>query len=141
VSYGEYLDNGEHSIATTHFVAATALVYGWDLADHLLDERFRRCLRHLSLLTRLQNDLASAERERHDRTPANAVLLLEPILGPEAAQELVRRDLDGYRRLLHRDLAEIDPGDPFRGFANVLVHATDQYYSDPRARYRVTVPT
>jgi hypothetical protein len=141
LSYGEYLDNGERSIATTHFIAATALVYGWDLAARLLDEGFRRCLRHLSLLTRLQNDLASAERERHDRTPANAVLLLEPLLGSTAAHELVRRDLDGYRSLLHRDLTEIDPEDPFRGFVNVLVRATDQYYSDPRARYEVTEPT
>ena len=78
LSYGEYLANGEHSIATTHFVATAALVYGWDLAARLHDEGFRRCLRNLSLLTRLQNDLASAERERADRTPANAVLLLEP---------------------------------------------------------------
>ena len=137
LSYGEYLDNGVHSIATTHFVAATALVYGWNLADRLLDEGFCRCLRHLGLLTRLQNDLASAERERCDGTPANAVLLLEPTLGPAAAREFVRQDLDGYRRLLRRDLAAIAPEDPFRRFANVLVSATDQYYSDPRERYRV----
>ncbi|HEX8112968.1 MAG TPA: terpene synthase family protein [Kofleriaceae bacterium] len=140
LSYGEYLDNGEHSIATTHFVATTALIYGWDLAARLRKDTFRRCLRHLSLLTRLQNDLASAERERHDRTPANAVLLLEPMIGPTGARELVRRELDGYRRSLHRDLTEIDRGDPFCGFVNVLVRATDQYYSDPRARYQVTDP-
>jgi hypothetical protein len=137
LSYGEYLDNGERSIATAHFVAATALVYGWDLSARLLNEDFRRCLRHLGLLTRLQNDLASAERERYDRTPANAVLLLEPTLGQAAAREFVQQDLDGYRRLLQRDLAGFSPKDPFRIFANILVSGTDRYYSDPRERYQV----
>lgn len=137
LSYGEYLDNGEHSIATTHFVAATALIYGWDLTTRFRSEGFRRCLRHLSLLTRLQNDLASAERERRDGTPANAVLLLEPMVGPAAAWEFVRGELEGYRRAVQRDLTGLDREDPLCRFVNVLVRATDQYYSAPRARYAV----
>lgn len=46
--------------------------------------------------------------------------------------------LDGNRHLFHRDVAKICFEDPFHRFANVLVRATDKYYTDPREGYRAT---
>jgi hypothetical protein len=138
LSYAEYLANGEESIATAQFVATFAWAYGFEMQARLTEVPFRRFLHDLTRFTRLQNDLASVERERSDGGGANALLVMEPIVGAEAARAFVTRERNGYWRLLCRDIERLGPTDPFARLARVLVAATQSYYDSPRERYSVS---
>lgn len=133
--YAEYLDNGEISIALPQFIATVSLAYDFHFADRLAEPQYGRAVRSLALTTRLQNDLASVEKERRDGDLANAVLLLEPLLGPQPALALVLAERQSYERLLHRDLDALPPDDPLPPLARIILASTERYYRLPRERY------
>jgi hypothetical protein len=134
-SYTEFLHNGENSIAVSHVVATISLVYGFDMPERMKDARFLRVLRDLSLAMRLQNDLASVEKERVEGNRSNAVLFIEKFMPREQAWSFVAEQREGYERLLFQELAAFGEGDPFHRVAEIMLASTERFYVVPRDRY------
>jgi hypothetical protein len=134
-SYAEYLQNGETSIAALQFLATLSLVYRLALSERLRDARFQRMMRNLCLAMRLQNDLASADKERDQHDHANAVLILEKALPRTKAVSFVFEERQGYERLLREDMRSLAPTDPYLRIIEILLASTELYYQIPRERY------
>lgn len=135
-TYGEYLQNGETSIAAMQFLATISLVYGLAIGERMKDTRFRRMIRNLCLTMRLQNDLASADKERAQQYRANAVLVLEEHMPGSRATAFVLAERRGYERIMREDMdAILAPNDPVAGVIEVLLASTELYYAIPRERY------
>jgi hypothetical protein len=132
--YAEYLENGEVSIALPHFLATVSLAcdYRMELRG---DPLFRRIVRNLSLASRLQNDLASAEKERSVGDRANAVLLIERYTTPCQAREFVLAEQLSYEKMLLANLQSLDPSDPMIQFSTIILAMMDVFYKAPRKRY------
>jgi hypothetical protein len=139
-SYAEYLDNAERSIATFHFVATVALIYGWDLPTRMASPQFRRFIRHLNLTTRIQNDLASADKERESGVRANALMICESYMSRSEAWAFIMAERLGYQRLLEQDL-DLLAEDNFAVLGRIIVASTEKYYRIPRERYRLNSPS
>jgi hypothetical protein len=135
LSWGEYLRNGEHSIAVAHTVAALSLAHGLGLAAESGEPRLRRALRWLCLSMRLRNDLASVERERREGNRANGVFVMERHLPPAEALAFVEAERRGYERMLAGELAGFRPGHPFPRVARVMADAVERFYAEPTSRY------
>jgi hypothetical protein len=132
-SYAEYLHNSEHSGSLPNVVATISLVYDLDMPARLLCPSLRSMIHHLSMVVRLQNDLASVDKERASGERANAVLLLEGLMPTPQARAFALADLKGYTRLLERDLDSLGTLDPFARLAHVLLGAAAHVYrSDAR---------
>lgn len=132
--YAEYLENGEVSIALPHFLATVSLAcnYRMELRG---DSLFRRIVRNLSLASRLQNDLASAEKERSVGDRANAVLLIERYMAPPQARGFVLAEQLSYEKMLLADLEALAPSDPLIQFSKIILAMMDVFYKAPRKRY------
>lgn len=135
LSWGEYLRNGEHSIAVAHTVAALSLAHGLGLAAEAGEPRQRRALRWLCLSMRLGNDLAGVERERREGSRANGVLLMERHLPSDVARGFVEAERRGCERLLAEELAGFPPRHPFPRVARVMADAVERFYAAPDSRY------
>lgn len=135
LSWGEYLRNGEHSIAVAHTVAALSLAHGLGLAAEAGEPRLRRALRWLCLSMRLGNDLAGVERERREGSRANAVLLMERRLPFDEARAWVEAERRGYERMLAEELAGFATSHPFPRVARVMADAVERFYAAPNSRY------
>jgi hypothetical protein len=133
--YAEYLDNEEIGVGMPHLVATISLVCDYRFADRLTDPQYTRVVRSLALTTRLQNDLASLQKERRDGDLANAVLLMERFVNPEQAWAFALAERQSHERLLHRDLDALPPHDPLPRLARIIVASTERYYRIPRERY------
>jgi hypothetical protein len=134
--YAEYLDNGEIDVGLPHLLATVSLVYDYRFADRLADPLYTRAVRSLAITTRLQNDLVSVQRERRDGDLANALLILEKVLGPQQAWALVRAERQSYERLLGRALEAFPPQDPLPPLARIIIAATERYYRTSHGRYQ-----
>lgn len=139
-SYAEYLHNSEHSGSLSHVVATMSLVHDLDMPARLLCPDFRSMIHHLSVTVRLQNDLASVDKERASGERANAILLLEGFMSAAQARAFVVAELKGTTRLLDRDLDALGMQDPFARLARILVEATAQFYRSD-ARYNEAAPS
>lgn len=139
-SWGEYLRNGEHSIAVAHTVAALSLAHGLGLAAESGEPRPRRALRWLCLSMRLRNDLASVERERREGNRANGVFVMERHLPPGEALAFVEAERRGYERMLAEELAGFAPGHPFPRVARVIADEVERFYAAPTSRYGGPAP-
>lgn len=135
-SYAEYMDSGEHGVVIAHLMTGVSLAHGLGMPQRMRDPRFRRFVSHLCRAMRLQNDLASVERERADGVHANAVLVLEDAMGPTQARAFVSTEKDGYRRLLSKDLDELGTRDIFSVLARALWSAAEYFYVVDPARYQ-----
>jgi terpene synthase-like protein len=133
--YAEHLANGETSIALAHFLATVSLAYDYRFVDRVADSQYMRTVRSLAIATRLQNDLVSVDKERRDGERANAVLVLEELLGFEKACAFVRAERQSHERLLARDLAALPPHDPLVPLARIILAATEHYYRVAHSRY------
>lgn len=138
-TYAEYMQNGESSIAVMHIVATLSLIYCLDMPARMRDPRFLRIMRNLCRTMRLQNDLASVERERADGVQSNAVLIMERTMTPELAWSFVLEEKDGYERLLRRDLKALPADDPFTAIAGTMIALTEKFYAINRERYATNV--
>jgi hypothetical protein len=134
-SYAEYLQNGEGSIAVMHCIAAISLLYGYDMPARVSDPGFTRMIRNLSLAMRLQNDLASAAKERVEGDSANAVLIVDEFMAPDRAADFILAQRNGYERLLAADLQALGHNDPFSRIARVMITTLELFYCVPRERY------
>jgi hypothetical protein len=137
-SYAEHLHNGEVSVTVPHLFATLSLIHGLDLPARRHRPPVPRLLRHLCRTMRLQNDQASADKEREEEVRANAVLLMEEIMPRVRARSFVRAEEEGYRRLLGRDLDELGQADPLGRTARALLAGTQRWYAVARERYRHT---
>jgi Terpene synthase family 2, C-terminal metal binding len=134
-TYAEYMQNGESSIAVMHIVTTLSLISRFDMPARMRDARFLRIMRNLCRTMRLQNDLASVERERDDGVQSNAVIVMERALPAEAAWSFVLAEREGYERLLRRDLEGLPAGDPFTAVALTMIAITEKFYVINRDRY------
>jgi len=132
--YAEYLENGEISVTMPHFLTATSLACDYAMESRQ-DALFLRIVKNLSLAARLQNDLASAEKERSVGDRANAVLLIEAFTTSAQSREFVRAEQLSYEKMLLRDLALLPPGDPIIQLAKIVLAMMDVFYKIPRERY------
>ncbi|WP_437318087.1 terpene synthase family protein [Sorangium sp. So ce385] len=137
--YAEYLQNGEISIALPHFITAVSLACNYGLESRT-DAVYTRIIRNLALATRLQNDVASAEKERSIGDRANAVLLVERFMTQDQAREFVQAERSSYERALLKDLERLPAHDLLVKLANVILATMDVFYQDPRERYMVASP-
>ncbi|AKT42789.1 terpene synthase family protein [Chondromyces crocatus] len=135
LSYAEYLENGYNSTAVPFILATAALVHRLDMPSRLHEEAIRSLLRQLSISCRLHNDIFSVEKERREQSCANAVLVLERLLPAEQAERVARDDLQGYERMLRRDVDRLPPGDAFGVLGRVMPEAHRILYTDPRGDY------
>jgi hypothetical protein len=138
LSYSEYLENGINSTAVPHMMTTASMLYGFGLGSRLGEEAVQRLVRHLSISSRLNNDLCSVEKERREGSLANAVLLLAEKLPVEQAREFVVEDLQGFERMLRADIAMLDAGDPIARMGRVMPEAHRILHTDPRGSYSST---
>ena len=135
--YAEYLENGEISVTMPHFLAAVSLACNYAMESRR-DALFCRIVKNLSLAARLQNDLASAEKERSVGDRANAVLLIERFTTLTLSREFVRAEQLSYEKMLLRDLALLSAGDPIIQLAKIILAMMDVFYKIPRVRYMLS---
>lgn len=133
--YSEYLTVGEHSVVVLHLMAGVSLTHGLRMAERLSDPHVRQFVRHLCRAMRLQNDLASCERERIDGVRSNAVLMLERFASPQDAMAFVSAELEGYRRLMAIDVESLGAQDPLVCVGSALWSAAQHFYVVNTARY------
>jgi len=135
--YAEYLQNGEISIALPHFISTVSLACNYGMESRT-DALHTRVIRNLAIATRLQNDLASAEKERSVGDRANAVLLVERFMTKDQAREFMQAERLSYERALFKDLDLLPAHDPLVRLSRVILATMDVFYQDPRDRYALS---
>jgi hypothetical protein len=133
----EYLENGARSMPMSNILATASSLYSMNVATRRRDSNFAKLERCLCLFTRLENDLHGFEKERRERSPTNAVLLMEQFMPVERAMEFVLKQKHGYGMLLHSLLAAMTPGDQFVRFVRSTVAAHEEWYGQMPDRYSV----
>lgn len=135
MSYSEYIENGVGSSVVPQILATVSVIYGLDMPSRVGDPHFERLVRNLSIISRLQNDYYSAEKERREGCRANAALLMEAFMTPEQASAFVADERRGYERMLDEDIAAIGADDMFCRLAKVMIASQERLYTTPRERY------
>lgn len=135
MSYSEYIENGVGSSVVPQILATVSVIYKLDMPSRVGDRHFDRLVRNLSIISRLQNDYYSAEKERREGCRANAVLLLEAFMPPEKASAFVVEERAGYERMLQEDMDAMGADDAFCRLAKVMIASQERLYCTPRERY------
>jgi hypothetical protein len=136
LTYAEYLENGISSTTVPHNMSTFSLLYGLDMPARLRDPAFARLIRDLSIVSRLQNDMFSLERDRREGCQANALLLVERFMKPGDAYRFVEAEVEGYRQMLAQDYVRLGDDDPFVRLSRSMTAALEHWYRYQTGRYQ-----
>lgn len=132
----EYLETGAWSMPMPNVVATGSLLCHLDIADRRRDLTIASMDRYLSAYSRLENDLAGVEKERLEKSPSNAVLLMERYMPNVKAREFVLELKKGYAALVHRCLITLPADDPLGRFIRATMEIHSQWYGAIPDRYQ-----
>lgn len=134
-TFVEYLDNGELSSATPHFLATVSLLYGLDLAARLTDPTFTRTMRLLCLEMRLENDLVSAEKELEEGDSANVTQIMNRFMPLSIVTEFIEEQRRGFEQMVLDALDDLGPHDPFARAMRLVLEGAHWFHAVERDRY------
>ncbi|PCK77789.1 terpene synthase family protein [Rhizobium sophoriradicis] len=139
-SYAEYLHNAIDSIAYTNVFCCLSLLWGLEMATLRARPAFRKVLRLISTIGRLQNDLHGHDKDISAGDGDNAAILLQQRYPAMPVEEFLNDELAGHARMLHRVMAEERFPAPWGPLIEAMSAIPAQYYQTSTSRYRSDDP-